>query len=241
MAIWRFAHKLGRAAAVDAPEVLTEPKREPIAFMDAQMDQLIAYARRLPKQFGLVPVSVWWECFYQVEYCSGERISALMLTPTSGLDLAAGTLVVPADIRKDSEDGRYDLLPGCVDVLRKLAPHGQTLRLFGDWPYDRANQEWDTLRAHYRKHQVEAGLYASLADIPPRVSGFHRLRRTTASYLAKERGIAYAQSYLGHSTSKVTERYLDPRIVGHLKVRGVLREIGGRQLQQLRLFDEKIG
>ena len=44
---------------------------------------------------------------------------------------------------------------------------------------------------------------------------FHRIRKSTASYLRLNGGDATAR--LGHSTAAVTARYFDPRILGECR------------------------
>jgi integrase len=43
---------------------------------------------------------------------------------------------------------------------------------------------------------------------------FHKIRKTTASHIAKAAGASMASAVLGHSDVEVTKRYIDPTIAG---------------------------
>jgi integrase len=86
-------------------------------------------------------------------------------------------------------------------------PPGQKLLL--PWPFDVG-----TLYHRYK------GILRN-ADLPyDRSHKFHCLRRSTASYF--EACGHDATKLLGHSSRKVTLRYLDPRIVGQTNASDVL-------------------
>ena len=90
------------------------------------------------------------------------------------------------------------------------------------WPW-----RYDVLFRRFRAIVKRAGLYT-----PGRRGNlFHRIRRSTASYVKLNGGDATGQ--LGHSGPSVTKRYYDPRIVGQAHaVRFMPQPKGCRDLQK---------
>ena len=63
-----------------------------------------------------------------------------------------------------------------------------------------------------RRVNAQRSPFGDLATGMPEWMRIHRIRRSTASYIKAAGGDAPSQ--LGHSSSTVTARYFDPRIVG---------------------------
>jgi hypothetical protein len=81
------------------------------------------------------------------------------------------------------------------------------------WPYDlpkpiagtnKTKRSWRTLWSHYRRILKRAGLPVTRGDL------FHRLRKTTITHIAAASDQENARKAGGHSSLKVTSRYIDP-------------------------------
>ena len=90
--------------------------------------------------------------------------------------------------------------------------------LVWDWCRDRNQYSlWPSLRLLCRR----AGI---------KITGFHALRKASASYMAAAGGNAAAQEHLGHASPATTrDHYFDPRITG--------RQSGLEYLPKLNLGD----
>jgi len=123
------------------------------------------------------------------------------------LDLDAGVLLVPAEIRKgQSSDESYKLRPETVAILRRMKPAGHA-KIF---PISSMGKFYD----HYKLLLETAGLPTD------RKSKTHRMRKSVASHMAARGHDACAA--LGHSSPEVTKCYLDPSIVGTVRPADVL-------------------
>jgi integrase len=115
---------------------------------------------------------------------------------------AEGWLRLKAATQKHKADQVFKLHPDTLAALEKIVKPGPG-PLF-PWPWDPKRQVWRSLHRQYRKFLERAGFRPGKRDM------FHKIRRTTATYLADQAGPAAAQAYLGHSCLSVTEAYLDP-------------------------------
>lgn len=114
-----------------------------------------------------------------------------------GVDLDGLTVFLPAEVRKGGQVDRvYPIAEETAQLLRKLP---REYRPFF-WPYDIG-----TLYNRLNRMLLKGELPAD------RRSKFHRIRRSTASHYEAAGG--NAMKLLGHSSPKVTQTYLDPRIV----------------------------
>lgn len=128
---------------------------------------------------------------------SGERIGALLQAEWS--HLSGEWLTLPAEIRKGGrQDRAYKLAADTLAILGSIRRPQRKLIL--PWPFHHT-----TLYNHYRRIRRRAGLPYD------RRSGFHRIRRTVATFFEAAGG--NATELLGHSDRRVTRGYLDPRLL----------------------------
>lgn len=116
------------------------------------------------------------------------------------IDLSNGYLRIPAELRKGRKRDRiYRLAGDTVAAIDKIKTPER--RLIFPWPF------------HDTYLWTKYGRILKQLNLPnDRKSKFHRMRRSVASHF--EAGGGDAMALLGHSQRRVTEGYLDPRIVG---------------------------
>lgn len=205
--LWRYAHKLGE---IDEPppdlKRLKVPKRKPKAWQLAEMERLIkaAYLAR--------PGRGWegrhWVALIMVIYDTGLRIGSALKIKTGQLCLERAILRTPPEHEKDGEELVFTLHPQTVQAIADSIDSPRDL-LF-PWPYS-SREIWN----RYEEILIAAGLLAANAgDTERRLAKFHKLRRTSASWLESVRPGA-ATAHLGHSDRATTVKsYLDPEITG---------------------------
>jgi integrase len=205
-ALWNEACEQGILKTRPRNKKYRENLSAPIALMPDELEKLLAAAGERVGMVGDVPAGQWWLTAVLFVYSLGARIGAAYQVPTRNLDLVRGEVLVTADTQKQREDQSLDLFVGVVYWLRelRLAERG-IATVLGDWPY-----KIDALRRHYTDLFVESGLYPRREDVPRNLK-FHALRKTLASQLFVEGGMAAACERLGHSSTLVTQRYIDPR------------------------------
>ena len=183
-------------------------KKSPIALLPEEFQKLLDAAGTRGGTVGEVPAAVWWTAFLLLMFSTGARISAVYRCRTEKLDLERGEITLLADTQKQKGEQQLDLLPGAVRWLRELRLQERRVqRVLGDYPW-----KVRSLRDDYTMLFVEAGIYKTFKDVP-RSLKLHAIRKTLASHVAAKFGIAAACERLGHSTTKVTESYIDPRFL----------------------------
>jgi integrase len=160
-------------------------------------------ARRLVGRIGCLPASGWWATLLIVAWYSGARIAALLQVRWDDLRPTDGGLLLRAEASKTKEDQFVDLPASVFETLEAI--RFPTRDLVWPWP-------WHPRRLFlvFADLAAEAGL-----PLPKSRGKFHRIRRSTASYLKAAGGDPTAR--LGHSSPSVTARYLDPRICGNAR------------------------
>ena len=130
---------------------------------------------------------------------TGLRLRAALSIERGNVDLSTGWLSVLAETQKQKVEEKHRVTMQTTDALRAiwLPPRG----LLFPWPFEK-KQVWPKLREILRR----AGLPTTRRDL------FHKFRRTTASHIAAKAGIDAAARQLGHSSTDMTVRYIDPRI-----------------------------
>jgi integrase len=198
-ALWRFAARKGMVKDWPDVEADVEPEKIPKAWLAGELSALFEACRRQKGWIGGVRADLWWVALHFVAYDSSERIGAIRQLTWDNVDLGDGWVTFPADTRKGGQKARmYRIAAETIESLKLIqVPHR---KLVFPWDGDQ-NYLWEK----YGTVLKSAGLPAD------RESKFHRIRRTTASYYEANGG--NATELLGHSSRKVTLRYLDPRIV----------------------------
>lgn len=196
LALWNLAQARGlvRLRPLVAPELI--PERTPRAFTADELGRLWASCGQVRGYVGPVKAGPWFQALLGVLFYSGERITAVLRVGKS--HWSRPWLAVPAEARKGSRKPQTYQLPDHVaDLVDQVSRHDEPVLFL--WP------ACDTaLRERWKVITRRAGL----GDGPE--VAFHALRRSFASHLSAAGGDARAA--LGHSSEKVTRRYLDPRI-----------------------------
>jgi integrase len=196
LALWNLAQARGlvRLRPLVSPELI--PEKTPRAFTADELGRLWTACGQARGYVGPVRAGIWFQALCGVLFYSGERITAI--TRLEKTAWSRPWLVVPAEARKGRRKGATCQLPDDVgDLLDQVSRHDEAALFF--WPAS------DTaLRERWKVITRRAGLGDG-----PEVQ-FHALRRSFASHLEAAGGSA--RDALGHSSEKVTRRYLDPRI-----------------------------
>jgi integrase len=200
LANWAAKKRLKRSDGNDV-EFLSLPRSRkirhaPQAYTAEEVARLIRLARQRVGHVDGKPAAWWWSTLIYAAWCSAERIGALLELRWRDVDLTNRTLLFRAETRKGrSADIQRAITPDLAASLSRFA--GQPDDLV--WRWDRAYHSlWPSLRLLCRRAGV-------------RGTGFHRLRKASASYVAL--GGGDATEHLGHASPEMTRaHYLDPRI-----------------------------
>lgn len=200
LAIWRFLNQRRIVATLPEVKPVNEPKRDPIAWSRDELAKLWQACEAQPGLIGDVPARLWWHTLHAVAWDTGERISALLGVPRIDVDVEREWIRVRAEHRKGKRsDMTSKLHPDTCKLLEALLAASSDPLVF-PWPFDRTY-----LWTQYGQLLEEAGLPND------RQHKFHCLRKSAASYFDAAGG--NAQQLLGHADARVTQKYLDPRIV----------------------------
>jgi len=196
LALWNIAQARGlvRLRPMVAPERI--PERIPRAFTQEELGRLWTSCGQVRGWVGPVPAGVWFQALLGVLFYSGERITAILRVDKTAW--SRPWLAVPAEARKGArKPATYQMPDHVADLVDQVSRHDDAALFL--WPAS------DTaLRERWKVITRRAGLGDG-----PEVQ-FHALRRSFASHIQAAGGSA--QKALGHSSEKVTRRYLDPRI-----------------------------
>lgn len=209
LAICRYAIKKKKIRKRE-PDVrkLTELKRKPRAWRLKEFTRILDAARKAegvvvdPKTGRGIRAGLWWPALLLTLYDSGLRISATMALEWRDLDWDEGAIWVRPEIQKQGAEQYLDLSAETLEALKAIREPARVLIFC--WPFDHSGPQWPVLNKRYREILVAAGMPTGRRDL------FHKVRRTNASYLKANGGDPTER--LGHSTHKVTDRYLDPSI-----------------------------
>ena len=171
-------------------------RHAPQAYTVAEVSSLIRRARRREGVVGGQPAGWWWSTLLMAAWQTAERIGALLALRWADVDLDGRTLLFRAETRKGrSEDLQRAITPQLVQLLATHRKDDKELV----WHWDR---EYTSLWPSLRILCQQAGV---------RGTGFHKLRKASASYVALAGGDA--TQHLGHASPDITrQHYLDPRI-----------------------------
>ena len=201
LSILRFAVEIGALDKLPSWRPLREPKRAPVAFTAAEFQQGLKVAREWPGWVCGVPAGVWWESLLLSIWYSGARIGAMVEVRWEDVLIERSGLYVRAEYQKQLADQFFVVGQDCVDALVRARQPERDLV----WPWPRRREN---LYYWFRRIFSHAGVSLGTKT----GSLFHRIRKSTASYIRANGGDATSQ--LGHSCASVTARYFDPRIVG---------------------------
>lgn len=226
-AIWRFAVDQELLAKPPKVEEYREDDLEPECWSPEEIDLILEHAAKERGRIGDVSAGIFMLALITFKYSVGVRISAVMQTPSKCLDLPAAMVKIPASVQKQKDDQRFDLIPQAVEALSLLRPERHAC-IFDDWGFDRSQPGWRALTKRLRRILRRANLPDTSRDL------WHKIRRTTITFVAAKAGKAAAVEVAGHSHPSVTERYLDKRFLERVRLRDILPQ--PKVEIQLRLF-----
>lgn len=198
LALWRYASR--RNLGPEWPEISPpkSPETIPEAWTIEELQQLFRACEQVKGKVAGLPAGLYWTCLVSIVLDCGERIGAIRSLQWA--DLRNEYLNVKAEYRKGGKRPmQFKLRPSTVELLAKLrsCSHHDTI-----FPWELTHSYfWDK----YGKILEAAGLPNN------RRTKLHALRRTVATLYEKAGG--NATKLLGHSNRKVTERYIDERVV----------------------------
>jgi integrase len=196
-AMWEFA---ARRRLVDTwpslPRIIV-PERVPEAWLTEELQAILDAAKQEQGTICGFPASAIYRAILLTQYWAGERIGAVMELKCA--DVRGCNIIFRAESRKGGRRDIFREVPvGCADALQAVR------RGPDDTAIPWQSHPTDIYR-RLKRILKRAGLPTRRQDM------FHKVRKTAASYY--EAGGGDAQKLMDHSSRKVTERYLDPRIV----------------------------
>lgn len=200
LANWAAKKRLKRSNG-EPVEFLSLPRSRkirhaPQAYTADEVGKLIRMARQRQGTITGQPAGWWWSTLLYTAWQTAERIGALLALKWADVDTEGRTVLFRAETRK----GRCeDLQRAITDDLAQLLAERRLADRELVWAWDRQYTSlWPSLKLMCERAGV-------------RGTGFHRLRKASASYVAL--GGGDATQHLGHSSSEMTrQHYLDPRI-----------------------------
>lgn len=194
-ALAQFAAKRG-LCPWPTMRTIRAPERVPRAWLIDEFRRLVEACDGEHGEVVGVPSSKWFRAILQTAYWTGERIGGLLALEWQ--DIEPQAIVFRAETRKGQRADIYrPIPPECYEAIQAIKTKR---KLVFDW--DRS----------YTLIWYRLGRICDRAGLPnDRMSKFHRVRKTSASYY--KRGGGDPQTLMGHSSPTVTRRYLDPRIV----------------------------
>ncbi len=178
---------------------IPEYRHAPAAFLVEEFAEILKVAGRRKGAIAGIPEGRWWESLLLSIWYTGSRVSAIMQVRWA--DVLKDGFYLRAEFQKQKADQFFVVGEDCLQAIRRIKlPHRELV-----WPWDASR------RTLFRKFSE----IVKKAGVPPAKGAgtlFHRIRKSTASYVRASGGDATSQ--LGHSSSAVTARYYDPRIVG---------------------------
>lgn len=208
-ALWEFGARRGCTGG-RWPQIrpIRVPERVPQAWLTDEMRRLLEACDGEEGEIVGVPARLWWRAALMTCYLCGERIGGVL--SLEWCDVSPESVVFRAEGRKGrSRDIFCRITPECYEAIQAIKTDR---KLVFDW--DRS----------YTLIWRRLGKICERAGLPnDRVSKFHRIRKTTASYSAAL-GLD-PQQVMGHKSAATTRRYLDPRIVRRTEPADVLPKV----------------
>ena len=199
LCVWRHAYKKKLNPIWPTVGKLQVFRRLPTAWTMGEMDAILAAAAATHGSIGPYPAGAYWTALVLLLFDTGLRLRAALSIERGNVDLSTGWLSVLAETQKQKVEEKHRVTMQTTDALRAiwLPPRG----LLFPWPFEK-KQVWPKLREILHC----AGLPTTRRDL------FHKFRRTTASHIAAKAGIDAAARQLGHCSTDMTVRYIDPTI-----------------------------
>lgn len=207
-ALAEFCYRRGLITKWPQIRTIRVPERVPQAWLADEFRRLLAACDEEQGEIVGVPAKLWWRAALLTCFEIGERIGGVLGIEWS--DISQAGIVVRAETRKGKRRDLFrSISPECHAAIEAIRTDR---RLVFDW--DRC----------YTSIWSRLGKICERAGLPnDRLSKFHRIRKTTASYSAAA-GLN-AQAVMDHASPLTTNRYLDPRIVTPTDVYKVLPRV----------------
>jgi integrase len=192
---------------------LDEDDEDPLCWSIEEVSSILSNAVRIAGDIENVPAALFWECLILLLLDCGPRINAFMALRLTDVDLERRLIFIRPRSQRGTVEVRQKQRKGqtlpfhqqTADRLRVLIDFDPSRQMLFPWPFDLNIRQLSTLRKHYRKILKAAGLSSD------RKSMFHRLRRTTGTYIALGSSDDAAAQHLGHSHKRVLiKSYKDP-------------------------------
>ena len=176
------------------------PKRIPRAYRIEEVSKIIRMALCHPGTVCGLPAGLYFASLSRSCFETAERVGAHMAARWRDVDLEGRTITFVAEGRKGAiRDSQRPFSAGQAEWLAKIQ------RRPGDlvWPWDE-DRDHGSLWYEFKKICKAAGVTGR---------GFHGFRKSNASYLTLNAGLAEASQQLDHYSPQLTlENYVDPSI-----------------------------
>jgi integrase len=214
LALLRWAVEIGEIEKVPSWKPDAELRRAPHAFLVGEFSRVLSAAQRRPGYVDGIPAGWWWESLLLSLWYTGSRITAILQVRWD--DVLKDGFYLRAEYQKQKADQLFVVGADCLRAIERIRTPERELV----WPWPHSQK---ALYRHFASIAKTAGVPVS------RDTGglFHRIRRSTASYIRAAGGDATSQ--LGHSCSSVTARYYDPRIVGAHDATAAMPSLTGKR------------
>jgi integrase len=207
LTLWKYAKKKG-LLQTEVPDLSDLPRcrvpsDSPNSWSPEQLERLLAACgrlRRCHQVYKDIQRSDYWISLILFLYDTGARIGAALEVLPTDIDLTNRLARLRSGSAKTLLEQPIRISEQTARAIEKiLDPERSNV-----WPCGKRRNEL------YRRLNMlleEAGLPTD------RLSKFHRIRRTTATQTALHGSLEMAQRQLGHTSLKMTLRYIDQRVV----------------------------
>lgn len=197
--LWNFAASRGYCPAPCNLPPIPTPKRNPEAWTLEELSALLKAAGQLKGRFRSSRVfrRHYWQSFILAMYDTSARVAALASVATADVDLVRRFIMLRPEHAKTGL--------GQVNAISEQTADAISLIYDLDRP-----RVWG-LVGRRRRFEILRRIVKEAGLPTGRQSGFHRIRRTTATLLAKELPVQDVSRVLGHTNTAMTLRYIDRR------------------------------
>jgi len=197
-AMWEWAarhHQLPEFPDIRCP--VKALVRTPTAWRPEQVTRLIAGCATIKTRIAGIPGADWWHCLLAIALDTAIRKGALLRLRWSDADLEAGMILARAEDAKTARDELHQIAPDTVAALRRILEPARSLV----FPWDR---DESTYSRQYGRILRAAGLPGGNRNQT------HKMRRTSATWVAQLGGLEAARAHLGHASAAMTlAHYVD--------------------------------
>lgn len=201
--IWRYAYERGAVDVLPNVKKLPEQFNAPDSWSVDEMRAILDKCFLVGGDYQHVPSSHLLRAVILTGYWTGLRRGTLFRLRWCDVDLESRWITVPGDKIKNRRGKQFRIgadAAAALDVIRR-DEDPYVFPNFAPEPFP-----WKRFYADLQTVLDAAGVRRSVRR---RLSKLHKLRRTTATQVAKREGIEAAASLLGHSSEYVTLRYVD--------------------------------